>query len=170
VRGAEWREIMVEINVVEEGILDTDPKRAFMTFLDELQGHTHWWMPHWESRLRKMAPVSDVGAVVDITVHRIANPGFSGRVTHIEPNRFIKVEFFDGDLRGSGEWLFEPADGKTKVQFRFHAYPRRLLYKLIFRFVNADAILTSVARAGFKAWNRYLEEYNITAEVSLRAL
>jgi hypothetical protein len=170
VRCVEWREIMVEINVVEEGILDTDPKRAFMTLLDELQGHTHWWMPHWEAQRRGSIPISEVGGIVDITVHRIGTPRFSGRVTHIEPNRLIKVDFFEGDLRGDGEWLFEPANGKTIVRFRFHVRPHRLLYRFLSHFVNIGAIHSGVVQAGFKGWNRYLEEYNITSEVTLRAL
>jgi hypothetical protein len=161
---------MGDIDVVVEGILNTDPKRAFMTFLDEAQGRTHWWMPHWESTLRDTKPIAEVGAIVDITVHRIATPRFSARVTYIEPNRLMRVDFFEGDLRGDGEFSFEPADGKTKVQFRIHVHPHGIMYRILSHFVNFGTIYSGVVEAGFKAWNRYLEEYNIAAEVTLRAL
>lgn len=161
---------MAEIDVVDEGILEASPARVYMTFLDEVQGQTHWWMPHWEARLRGTIPVTEIGGSIDITVHRIGTPRFSARVTYLEPNHCMKVEFYEGDLRGDGEWTFEPVDGKTKVRFRFRVRLHRFLYRLLAPFVDIGAIHSGVMQAGFKAWNRYLEGYNVTADTKLRGL
>ena len=68
---------MPKIDVVDEGVIDSPPLVVFKAILNEAAEVTHWWMPHWESRLRREILIDREGAIVDITIHRRGTPRFS---------------------------------------------------------------------------------------------
>jgi carbon monoxide dehydrogenase subunit G len=63
-----------------------------------------------------------------------------------------------GDSVGTGEWTFEPTDGKTKVQYRFNCRTNRLLATLVSPFVNIGKGHSEMMQKGFKALNSYLSK------------
>jgi len=63
------------------------PLAVFRAILDEAAGVTHWWMPHWESRLRGETSIDGVGVVFDITIRGRGTPRFSGKIARIVEGR-----------------------------------------------------------------------------------
>ena len=63
-----------------------------------------------------------------------------------------------GDFEGTGKYTFEPTDGKTKVQFRWNARPKRLSFVLLSPFVDIGKRHSDTMQKGFKALNSYLSK------------
>jgi len=155
--GKEQMGIMPRIDVLDEAVIDSSPMLVYKAILDEYAGVTHWWMPHFESKPRGDKPIMREGAVCDVTIHTTGTPKFCERVTKIVEAKSIEVEYV-GDFVGTGEWTFEPTDGKTKLQFRFNARPKRLSFVLLSPFVNIGKRHSDVMRKGFEALNSYLSK------------
>jgi len=147
---------MARYDVVDEGIIDADLSTVFKAYMDEFTGKTHWWMPLWASKPRGDKRVVQKGEVADIIVNRRGKSKFAARVTDFVENRLVYVEFFEGDFIGTGEWTFEPSDGKTKVRFRWKVKTNKLSLTLVALFLNIGKIHSEVIQGGFKALNRYL--------------
>jgi hypothetical protein len=148
---------MPKIDAVDEGVIDHPPLVVFKAILNEHAGVTHWWMPHWESKLRKETPVNREGTIFDVTVHGKHTPRFSSRITKVVEAKLIEVEV-RGDFEGTGKWTFEPTNGKTRVQFRWNVRPKRLSFILASPFVDMGKIHSDVTQKGFKALNSYLNQ------------
>jgi len=150
---------MARYDVVDEGIIDADLSTvSIKAYMDEFTGKTHWWMPLWESKPRGHKRIVQKGEVADIIVNRRGKSKFAARVTDFVENRLVYVEFFEGDFIGTGEWTFEPSDGKTKVRFRWKVKTNKLSLMLVALFVNIGKIHSEVIQGGFKALNRYLSQ------------
>jgi len=156
---------MARIDVVDEAIIDADRSRVFKALIDEANGRTHWWMPYWEAKPRDEKGFSQKGSAIDITTHRSGTPKsstrgtkFSARITEVIEGKLLKVDFFDGDFLGNGEWNFEPIDGKTKVRYRWNVVPHRWTYRVLAPFVKAKMgkMHSDIMQEGFKGLNRYL--------------
>jgi len=115
-------------------------------------------MPYWESKPRGDVPFRKPGGIIDITVHCIGTPRFSGKSKEIIYDQLLKIEFFEGDFLGSGEYTLEPRDGKTKIKFRFNVKTNNLLFTLASPFINIGKIHSDVMQKGFKALNSYLSQ------------
>jgi uncharacterized protein YndB with AHSA1/START domain len=148
---------MPKIDVVDEAIIDSSPNVVFRAILNEAAGDTHWWMPHWESKVRGETPIDHEGGIVDITIHRSGTPKFSGKTTKIVEDKLIELEFA-GDFVGTGAWTFEPLDGKTKVKYRWNVRPKRLSFVLLSPFIDMAKTHSDVMQKGFKALNNYLSQ------------
>jgi hypothetical protein len=149
--------VMPEVDVLDEAVIDSPPMVVYKAILDEYAGVTHWWMPYRESKPREDKPIIREGAIFDITVHGTVTPKFSEKITKIVEAKSIEVEFA-GDFIGTGEWIFEPTDGKTKLKFQFNAKPKRLSFVLLSPFVNLGKRHSNVMQKGFKALNSYLSK------------
>ena len=147
---------MPRYDVVSEGIIDADPPRAFRAFLDECAGRTRWWMPSMELSLRGGGEVTR-GSVIDHTVHGRGSPKFAGRIQDIVENSSITVEYFEGDFLGTGEWTFEPADGKTRVRYRWKVRSNRFIISLLSPLLGVPQNQLNVMEAGFRGMNDYLK-------------
>lgn len=148
--------IMPRIDAFDESIIDGPPLEVFKALLNEAAGVTHWWLPHWESKPRGEPPFDREGAVFDITVHSgKATAKFSGKITKIVEAKLIQLEFV-GDFVGTGEWKFEPTDGKTRMQFRWNVRPARLSFRLLSPFIDMGKNHSHVMQKGFEALNSYL--------------
>jgi uncharacterized protein YndB with AHSA1/START domain len=145
------------IDVVDEAVIDSPPMVVFKAILDEYAGVTHWWMPYYEPKPREDKPIIREGAIFDVTVHTSGTPKFSEKVTKIVEAKSIEVAIV-GDFVGTGEWTFEPTDGKTKLQFRFNARPKRLSFVLLSPFVNIGKRHSDVMQKGFNALESYLSK------------
>jgi uncharacterized protein YndB with AHSA1/START domain len=150
---------MPKIDVLDEAVIDSPPVAVFKAILDEYVGVTNWWMPIFESKPRGDKPIMREGSVFDIAIRtsKLGTPRFSEEVTKIEEAKLIIVAIA-GDFVGTGEWTFEPTDGKTKVQYRFNVRTNRLLATLISPFVNIGKRHSDVMQIGFKALNSYLSK------------
>lgn len=71
---------MPRIDAFDEAVIDSPPLAVFKAILNEAAGVTHWWMPHWESKLRGDIPIDREGAIFDITIHGSGTPRFSGKI------------------------------------------------------------------------------------------
>jgi len=148
---------MPRIDAVDEAVIDSPALVVFRAILDEAAGVTHWWMPHWESKLRGETPIDRVGAVFDISIHGRGTPRFSGKITKIVEGELIEVEF-GGDFVGTGTWTFEPVDRGTRVRYRWAVKPRRLSFVLLSPFIDMGKAHSDVMQKGFKALGNYLSE------------
>jgi len=148
---------MPRIDAVDEGVIDHPPLVVFKAILNEAAGTTHWWMPHWESKLRGETPIDREGAIFDITIHRSGKPRFFGKTTKIVKGKLIELEF-GGYFVGTGAWRFEPIDGKTRVQYRWNVQSKRLSFVLLSPFMDIGKIHSDVIQKGFKALNSYLSQ------------
>jgi hypothetical protein len=149
--------VMTRIDAFDEAVMDSPPMVVYKAILNEAAGVTHWWMPHWESKLRGDMPIDREGAVFDITVHGKHATRFSGKITKLVEAKSIEVEFV-GDFVGTGEWTFEPTDGKTRVQYRWNVRPKRLSFVLLSPFIDMGKLHSDVMQKGFKALNSYLSK------------
>jgi hypothetical protein len=150
---------MPKIDVLDEAVIDSSPMVVFKAILDEYVGVTHWWMPIFESKPRGEKHSMSEGAVFDVTIRtsKLGTPKFSEEVRKIIEAKSIVVAIA-GDFVGTGEWTFEPIDGKTKVQYRFNVRTNRLLATLISPFMNLGNRHSDVMQKGFKALNSYLSK------------
>jgi len=148
---------MPKWDLVDEAIIEAGSGKVFRALLDEAAGATSWWMPHWESKLRGDTPIDHEGAVFDITIRRRATLRFSGKITKIVEGKLVELEF-GGDFVGTGAWMFEPIDGKTKVQYRWNVKPKRLSFVLLSPFMDIGKIHSDVIQKGFKELSNYLSQ------------
>jgi uncharacterized protein YndB with AHSA1/START domain len=149
--------VMPRIDAVDEAVIDKPPLLVFKAILDEHAGITHWWMPHWESKLRGETPMDHEGAIFDITVHGKHTPRFSAKITKIVEGKLIEMKD-EGDFAGTGTWTFEPTDGKTRVRFRWNVRPKRLSFVLVSPFIDMERFHSDKMQKGFKALNSYLTQ------------
>ena len=149
---------MARIDVVDEGVIDADCSKVFKAYTDEFGGVTHLWMPLWESKPRGDDIIVQKGTVADITVHYKGTTKLAARVTEFVKDKLLTEEFFEGDYIGTGEWTFEPLDGKTKVRFRWKVKTNGLLLTLAALFIDIGKRHSEVVQELFKAWNRHLSQ------------
>ena len=150
---------MPKIDVTDEALIDSSPMEVYKAILNEVAGVTQWWMPDIEFKLRGDVPTVCEGAVVDVTLNpegRIKCK-FSGKYTKVVEAKLIEEEY-TGDWVGTGTFIFEPTDGKTKLQFRFNAKSNRLLFSLVSPFVNMGKMHSDMIQKGFKSLNSYLSK------------
>ena len=143
---------------MDEGIIDADCSTVFKAYTDELGGITHLWMPLWESKPRGDDIIVKKGTVADIVVHYKGTTKIAARVTEFVKDKLLNEEFFEGDLIGTGEWTFEPFDGKTKVRFRFKVKTNSLLFTLGALRIDIGKRHSEVVKELFKIWNSYLSQ------------
>jgi uncharacterized protein YndB with AHSA1/START domain len=151
--------VVPKMYALDQAIIGAPPAVVYKAIFDEYAGVTHWWMPYQESKLRENVPI-DESAIVDVTIRtelERGTPRFSYKLTKIVEAKSIKVEV-TGDIEGTGEWTFEPTDGKTKVQFRWNVRPKRLLYVILSPFVDMAKVHSDVMQKGYKALESYLKE------------
>ena len=144
-----------KIDVLNETVIDSPPMVVYKAILNEYAGVTYWWMPTVEFKLRGDLPIEREGAIVDIIAHGNATAKVSVKMTKIVEAKSIEEEVA-GDFEGTGKWIFDSTDGKTKVQFRFNVRTNRLLFSLASPFVNIGKKHSDTMQKGFKALNSYL--------------
>jgi len=149
---------MPKYDVLNEAVIDSPPIVVYKAILNEHAGVTHWWMPILEFKLKGDVPIDHEGAIVVVTINpksRIRSAKFSAKVAKIVEAESIEYEV-SGDFVGTGKWTFEPADGKTKVQYRINFRLKRLSLILLSPFVDIGKKHSEVIQKGFKACNSYL--------------
>ena len=149
---------MARYDVVDEGIIDADCSTVFKAYTDELGGITHLWMPLFESKPRGDDIIIQKGTVADFMVHHKGTTKFAVRVTEFVKDKLIIEEYIEGDFIGTGEWTFEPLDGKTKVRFRWKVKTNRLLLTLAARSIDIGKQHSELMQELFKIWNSYLSQ------------
>jgi uncharacterized protein YndB with AHSA1/START domain len=143
------------LTFVDEAMIDASPDTVFNAVLDECAGITHWWMPQYEIKPRADTPVRKMGMISDVTLHGAGTLRFSWTMTKIAEGKSIEVEY-NGDFVATGEWVFEPADGKTKVKYIWKGRPNRLLVNLAFHFMDTKKLHSEAIQQGFKGLNDYI--------------
>jgi hypothetical protein len=156
---------MARIDVVDEAVVDADQSRVFKALIDEANGRTNWWIPYWQAKPRDEKGFGEKGSAIDIMTHRggtqksdARGAKFSARITEVIEGRLLKVDFFEGDFLGNGEWNFEPMNGRTKVRYRWNVVPHRWAYRFLAPFFKErmGKMHSDIMQEGFKGLNRYL--------------
>jgi uncharacterized protein YndB with AHSA1/START domain len=143
------------VTIVDEAMIDASPDTVFNAVLDEFTGVSHWWMPHFEIKPRADTPVRRTGMISDVTIHGAGTIRFSWTVTMIAEGKSMGVEY-NGDFTGTGEWVFEPVDGKKKVKYIWTGRPKRLLLVLALSFMDIKKVHSEAIQRGFKGLNDYI--------------
>jgi hypothetical protein len=146
---------MAKFDTIDKGVMDAQPMAAYKAVLDELAGVTHWSPDTVSYKLRGDASVNE-GSLIDVVIREKGlTTKFSIKVTKLVEAKLIEEEYA-GDFVGKGGWAFEPADGKTNVQFIFRAKSNKLLFTLVSPFMNLEKAHSDITQRGFKACNDYL--------------
>jgi hypothetical protein len=146
---------MPKYNVTDEGFIDAQPMVVYKTVLEELAGLTHWGPPNVSTKLRGDMPLQE-GSFIDSTIHEKGlTTKFSFKITKLEEGKSIAYDVA-GDSIGTGKWVFEPFNGKTKVQFLFDFKTNKLLFSLLSPFVDFGKGHSDIMQKQFKACNTYL--------------
>ena len=152
-------------DVVDEAFVAAPPSAVWSAVLSENAHESSWWAPYWEAHPRGPTPLS-VGSVIDYVVHpagdrfRFIASRFTGRITDLEENRLACAELIEGDLRGIGESILEPADGgiRVRMHFRAESRSRNLLDRLLNMVFDLGKTHSYVARKGFVGLSRHLAD------------
>lgn len=147
---------MANIDVVDEGIIDTDCSMVFKAYMDEFGGITHLWLPIWESKPRGNNIIVQKGTVANITTKWKETSKFAIKVTKLVKDKLFIEELIEGDFVGTGEWTFEPLNGKTKVRFRWKVKTNKPSLTFAARFIDMGKRHSELVQELFKIWNRYL--------------
>ena len=146
---------MPKYDVIDEGVIDAQPIVVYKTVYDELSGTTHWSPPNISHKLRGELPLHE-GSVFESTISaKGLTTKFVHKVTKIVEGKSIEYDV-TGDSIGIGKWTFEPADGKTKVQFLFNFRTNKPLLSLLSPFVDFGKAHSDIMQKQFKACNSYL--------------
>ncbi len=149
---------MPRYDVVDKAIIDAEPSVTFKAMNDEVTGVSNWWMPHWEGKVRGNEKEVQVGSIIDIKIHRFGTQKVAAKCIEMVENKMAKFEYFEGAFIGTGEWTFEPINGKTKIRFEWNVTIDSLLGKLFTLFVDIGKIHSDVVQQGFKGMNSYLTQ------------
>jgi hypothetical protein len=144
---------------IEEAVIDSPRMLVYKACLDEFSGVTNWWMPYLGFKPRGDPPIDREGAIVDAILNPTSRMKikFSSKVTKIIAPRLIELEYA-GSFIGTGKWIFEALNGKTKVQQRQNIRRNNLLLSLTAPFVDHKKAHSDIMHKGFKALNSYLSK------------
>lgn len=153
---------MTAYDVLNEATIAATPTEITGALLAEAAGRSQWWEPYLRMRQRGDKPLTEVGAVVDITVRgegrlaqRLGTARFAARVTVYDTDRRLVLEYFDGDFRGTEEWTLDPTGtGHTRIAIRWRTDPQGAV-RVFARFADLPGSYSKVMREGFRAIERY---------------
>jgi uncharacterized protein YndB with AHSA1/START domain len=156
---------MATYDVLTEAAIAATPAEIVGALLEEAAGRSQWWQPFLRIRQRGDKPLPEIGAVVDIAVsveglpgRRLAALHFSGRVIAFEPGQRLVLEYFDGDFRGTEEWMLDPVDaGHTRIATRWKTDPQGMV-RLLARLADVPGSYSKVMREGFRGIERFTAE------------
>jgi hypothetical protein len=139
---------------VDEAMIDASPDKVYNAVLDEFTGVSHWWMPLFEIKPRVDTPLGRTGMITDVTIHDATTTRFSWTVTKLAEGKSIEVEY-NGDFTGTGQWVFEPVDDKTRVKYIWNGRPVRPLLVLVSYIVDIKKNHSKAVQNGYKGLNDY---------------
>ena len=144
-------------DVTDEMLIDASPDVVYRAVVDEHDGKTDWWVPHYTMTLRRGASYAEVGTLLDNTVrvHGRFPIRFVTRTVEVEPDRAIRVEYIGGAFRGEALWGFEGIDGKTRLSLRWRTTPAGVLRALA-RFLPIEKSHSDTMKAGFEGLRGFL--------------
>lgn len=142
------------LTVVDEAMIDVSPDKVYNAVLDEFTGVSHWWMPLVDIKPRVDTPLRKTGMITDVTIHDATTTRFSWTVTKLAEGKSIDVDY-NGDFVGTGQWVFEPVDGKTRVKYIWNGRPVRLLLVLASYIADIKKNHSKVVQTGYKGLNEY---------------
>lgn len=110
---------MAAYRFVTTWILEAPLERVFDAVLDALAWPS-WWPGVEEVEQRERGGPDGIGAVLRTTwkgrlPYRLV---FDARATRLERHRLLEAEV-DGDVRGTGRWLFSEAGGLVTVRYEW---------------------------------------------------
>ncbi len=145
--------------VIDEALIAASPDVVFRAVVDEHNGTTDWWAPHYSMELLDGDSYGIVGTLVANTVriHGKYPIKFNTRTVEVDPNRLIRVEYVNGAFRGEALWTFDERDGKTLLSNRWSTIPAGVL-RAMAPFLPVNRSHSETMRAGFENLARYLDQ------------
>jgi uncharacterized protein YndB with AHSA1/START domain len=147
---------MREVDVLDEALINAPPNAVFRALIDQASGKAPWWLPDLEAEPRGTTQADRVGALTDVTVHRLGTPHFTARTVEAVPGQILRVQYVEGDIRGEGTWTLEPAGTQTLLRFRWRVRPHRWMFRLLAPFVDFGRMHSEVMQIGFVRLSQYL--------------
>ena len=148
---------MAKYDVTDEAIINASPDVVYNAIVDEMDGKTTWWVPYRSMKLFEGDSYSQIGALLESTVHSKFPAKFTTKTVEVKNNEMIRVEYISGSLRGEGLWKFESLDGKTKISYRWQTSPAGLFLRVFSPFLPVKKSHSNVMKAGFENLNNFLD-------------
>ena len=147
------------VDVVDETLPEADPDVVYMAVVDEHDGKTNWWAPHYSMELLEGDSYGDVGALLDNTVrvHGRFPIRFVTRTVEVEQNKGIRVEYVGGALRGEALWKFEAVNEKTCLSLQWRTSPAGVLRALAL-LLPIEKSHSDTMKVGFENLSAYLSQ------------
>lgn len=146
---------MQTYSAVDEAVIHASPPVVFAALLDECAGRSHWWAPHVRITPVGDPPFDHVGATARSIVRCGATARFLWRISAIEPDRLITIEYAEGDLVGVGSLILEPTPEGTLLRYDWNVQPSSWKARVLAPILRMDRRHSDVMDRGFEG----LEEY-----------
>jgi ribosome-associated toxin RatA of RatAB toxin-antitoxin module len=146
---------MTKYDVTDEAIIDASPDAVYKAVIDELDGKTSWWKPHFSSKLREGDSSSKAGALYDMAV--LGTPvKFTAKTIEVKENEMIRYEYVEGAFRGECVWKFEHSEDKTKVNTLWRTDPSGFLVRIMELVMSPEKAHSDVMQGGFENLRTFL--------------
>jgi hypothetical protein len=149
---------MAEYDVTDEAIINAKPDVVYEALLAEYSGKTHWWMPFLEVKLLEGSAPDELGALIEVSAHDKVTTKFVMKTIETKKNELWRLQYLEGIWLGEGLWKLEAVNGNTKISYRFHGRPSRLLIRILATFINMPKSHSKIWKAGYAALNKYVQK------------
>ena len=146
-------------DVTDQTLINASPDLVYRAIVDEHDGKTSWWMPHYSMELRSGDSYEDVGTLLNNTVrvHGRFPIRFITKTVEVEPNEKIGVEYVGGAFRGKALWGFENVDGNTNLSLRWRTTPAGAL-RILAPLLPVEKSHSDTTKAGFENLRAFLAD------------
>ena len=143
---------------LDEALIAADPAVVYRAVVDQHDGKTNWWAPHYSMELLEGGSYGNVGALLDNTVrvHARLPIRFVTRTVEVEENERIRVEYVGGVFRGEALWEFQGVNGKTRLSLRWRTSPAGVLRALP-PFLPVEKSHSHTTKVGFENLSGFLD-------------
>lgn len=144
-------------DVLDATLIATDRDVVYRAVVDEHDGKTNWWAPHYSMELLEGGSCGNVGALPDNTVrvHGRFPIRFVTRTVVVEENERIRVEYVGGAFRGEALWEFQGVNEKTRLSLRWRTSPPGVLRALA-PFLPVEKSHSDTTKVGFENLSGFL--------------
>lgn len=150
---------MARNDVTDTALIRAAPERVFAEILRLMAGEARWWQPHLEMRALGERVPGVVGSTSEICIPGRAR--FVARIVQLEAPHSLRVDYVEGDFRGTGLWRFEAVPEGTRISLRWQPLPTRWLLRVLSALVVKNH--SRVMRLGFAALDAHLNAQPMAA-------
>jgi len=148
---------LATLDVTDDAIIRAEPEFVYEALVDEHSGRSQWWRPYLAAEPRTGSAYDAIGAVVDYTVgvHGKWPIRFATKTIAARRAESIRVAYVEGAFRGEVVWSFEPAEGGTRLSYRWQVRPTGVL-RLLAPLLPIEKSHSDTMQVCFDNLNRFL--------------